>query len=70
MGCIDCTKLCNVQFDFSAVAPEEFKLKNRHFWNKREKYYKADYLIKVVIGPADINFELCRLILLSLSHNY
>ena len=70
MRCIDCKKLCNVQSDFSAVALESFKLKNRHFWNFREKYYRADYFIKVVIGPADINFELCRWTPLCLSHNY
>ncbi|KAG4430138.1 hypothetical protein IFR05_014374, partial [Cadophora sp. M221] len=44
--------------DFSTVELSRFKLKNRHFWNMGEKYYRVDYLIKVALGPADIRFEL------------
>jgi hypothetical protein len=27
-----------------------FKLKNRHFWNFGEKYYRVEYVVKVVLG--------------------
>jgi hypothetical protein len=35
-----------------------FKLKNRHWWNTGEKYHRIEYVVKVVLGAADINFEL------------
>ncbi|KAH7321601.1 hypothetical protein BKA65DRAFT_598749 [Rhexocercosporidium sp. MPI-PUGE-AT-0058] len=54
----NCSTLCNVQSDFSTVELSRFKLKNRHFWNMGEKYYRVEYLIKVALGPADIRFEL------------
>ena len=50
-GLQDCSVLCHVQSDFSAVELSRFKLKNRHFWNMGEKYYRVDYLIKVALGP-------------------
>lgn len=35
-----------------------FKLKNRHWWNTGEKYHRIEYVVKVALGPADIQFEL------------
>ncbi|KAF2489449.1 hypothetical protein BU16DRAFT_472014 [Lophium mytilinum] len=46
--------------DFSTVELAKFKLKNRHFWNRGQKYHRVDYVVKVVLGPADIRFELCK----------
>lgn len=54
-GLQDCSVLCNVQSDFSAVELSRFKLKNRHFWNMGEKYYRVDYLIKVALGPVSFS---------------
>jgi hypothetical protein len=35
-----------------------FKLKNRHWWNRGQKYHRINYVVKVALGPADIRFEL------------
>ncbi|CAG8958336.1 hypothetical protein HYFRA_00000693 [Hymenoscyphus fraxineus] len=53
-----CQKLCDLTADFSAVPLTSFKLKNRHWWNTGEKYHRIDFVIKVALGPADVNFEL------------
>ena len=37
-----------------------FKQKNRHFWNSGVPYFKVEYQVKVIIGPADVCFELCK----------
>ncbi|TLD35794.1 hypothetical protein E2P81_ATG02097 [Venturia nashicola] len=50
--------LCEVKSDLSTVDETKFKVKNRHWWNFKEKYMRVDYLIKVVVGPADLQFQL------------
>jgi hypothetical protein len=35
-----------------------FKLKNRHWWTRGQKYHRVNYVVKVALGPADIRFEL------------
>jgi len=35
-----------------------FKLKNRHWWSMGKPYRRCNYDIKVVIGPADVRFQL------------
>ncbi|KAL8820537.1 MAG: hypothetical protein Q9191_007496 [Dirinaria sp. TL-2023a] len=50
--------LCEVHSDLSSADEKQFKRKNRHFWNTGKIYYKVDYEVKVLIGPADIRFEL------------
>jgi hypothetical protein len=55
---IACRKLCDITTDFSSLPLALFKIKNRHWWNSGPKYHRIDYLIKVVLGPADIWFEL------------
>jgi hypothetical protein len=57
----DAQILCEVKSDLSGVDQSKFKLKNRHWWNVRKPYYRVDYQIRVVIGSADIRFELCEL---------
>jgi hypothetical protein len=32
--------------------------KNRHWWNMAKPYRRCHYDVKVIIGPADISFEL------------
>jgi len=54
----DVRKLCNVTSDLSGVEDTKFKKKNRHWWSFRTPYLRADYQIKVLIGPADITFQL------------
>lgn len=60
---IDAKILCEVRSDLSAADERQFKRKNRHFWNTGKPYFRIDYQVKVLIGPADIRFELCGLII-------
>ncbi|KAN0119207.1 hypothetical protein V8E51_001415 [Hyaloscypha variabilis] len=53
-----CSKICDITSDLSSVPLSMFKLKNRHWWNTRPKYHRIQYMIKVVLGPADLRFEL------------
>ena len=53
-----CQSICKFESDFSALPLSLFKLKNRHWWNNGAKYHRINYLIKVIIGAADISFEL------------
>lgn len=53
-------KLCQVQSDLTAIAESEFKAKNKQFWKPGPKYYEVQYEVKVIIGPADLRFELCE----------
>lgn len=50
--------MCKVESDFSSIPLSTFKLKNRHWWNKGQKYHRINYAVKVNLGPADIGFEL------------
>lgn len=34
------------------------KLKNRHWYNRGEKYLRAKFNIKVILGAADLKFQL------------
>lgn len=43
----------------SDIKEEQFrKVKKKQFLKSKTNYYKAEYAIRVVIGPADIRFEL------------
>lgn len=57
---IDAQILCEVQSDLSAADDKHFKRKNRHFWTAGKTYLRVDYQVRVLIGPADILFELCK----------
>jgi hypothetical protein len=61
----DARELCEVESDLSTADEKKFKEKNHRFWNKGERYFKVEYQVKVVIGPADIRFELCKIIFAS-----
>ena len=55
--------LCNITSDLSSLTLNDLELVKGHkSWFKRitprEKYITAEHEIKVVIGPADIKFEL------------
>jgi len=57
---IDAQILCEVQSDLSAADEKNFKRKYRHFWTAGKTYLRVDYQVRVLIGPADILFELCE----------
>ena len=50
--------LCQVDSDLSGADEKRFKEKNKKFWQTRESYFEVAYQVKVVIGPADLRFEL------------
>ncbi|KAH8750470.1 hypothetical protein BGZ57DRAFT_914221, partial [Hyaloscypha finlandica] len=59
----DCHVLCNITSNLSSLTLNNFDLVKEHkSWFKRitprDKYRTAEHQIKVVIGPADIRFEL------------
>jgi hypothetical protein len=54
----DCRKLCDLTSDLSSIPLSLCKLKNRHWWQPGEKYHRIEEVIKVILGPADISFEL------------
>ena len=52
--------LCKINSDLSTADETKFKIKNRHWWQSKKKYMRVQYDIRVVIGPADLTFELCE----------
>jgi hypothetical protein len=38
----------------------KFKEKNKHIWQPGQRFFEVTYQVKVVIGPADLRFELCE----------
>ncbi|KAL8745997.1 MAG: hypothetical protein Q9190_001923 [Brigantiaea leucoxantha] len=50
--------VCEIESDLTSADESKFKERNRRFWNFGKHYYRVDYDIKVIIGPADIRFEL------------
>jgi hypothetical protein len=50
--------LCEIQSDLSAADERRFVEKNKRFWSLGKHYLKLEYQVKVLIGPADIKFEL------------
>jgi hypothetical protein len=54
--------LCRITCDLSAADERKFQWKNRHWWQSKAKYMRVQYEIRVVIGAADITFELCEFI--------
>jgi hypothetical protein len=53
-------KLCEVESDLSGVEESRFKEKNKKFWKPGRLYYQVAYQVQVIIGPADLVFELCK----------
>ncbi|RAR00753.1 actin-like atpase domain-containing protein [Stemphylium lycopersici] len=50
--------LCEINSDLSAADERKFQEKNRHFWSIQKHYLRIEYSVRVLIGPADIRFEL------------
>jgi hypothetical protein len=42
----------------SALGDVEMKLKNRHWYNLGDKYVRAKFDVKVILGAADLKFQL------------
>ncbi|KAH0545359.1 hypothetical protein FGG08_000500 [Glutinoglossum americanum] len=52
------TLLCVLESDLTHLPLTCFKKKNRHWYNRGKVYHRANYSVRVVIGSADIRFEL------------
>ncbi|KAI4705843.1 hypothetical protein J4E81_000728 [Alternaria sp. BMP 2799] len=50
--------LCEINSDLSAADEKKFQEKNKHFWSLQKHYLRIEYSVRVLIGPADIRFEL------------
>ena len=53
-------KLCEVESDLSSADETKFKERNKRLWQTGEHFFEVTYQVKVVIGPADLRFELCK----------
>ncbi|KAI9704654.1 MAG: hypothetical protein M1820_005402 [Bogoriella megaspora] len=51
-------RLCDIESDLSSADERQFKEKNRQFWKPGERYFSVRYQVRVIIGPADLRFEL------------
>jgi hypothetical protein len=49
------TRVCDVDASLDGV---DMKLKNRHWYNRGEKYLRAEFNVNVVIGHADLTFQI------------
>jgi hypothetical protein len=48
-------EVCRIESRFDARSTT---LKNRHWYNLKHQYSLADFDVKVIIGPADLKFQL------------
>lgn len=48
-------QLCNVE---SMLQGLDMKLKNRHWYNRGEKYFRVTFNVKVILGAADLKFQI------------
>ena len=55
---IDTRVLCEIQSDLTTADESKFVEKNKRFWSLGKHYLKVEYQVRVLIGPADIRFEL------------
>jgi hypothetical protein len=47
--------VCSVE---SVLSHRDMKKKNRHWYNFGPKYYRAEFDVRVIIGAADLKFEM------------
>lgn len=50
--------LCEINSDLSSADEKKFTEKNKRFWSLGKHYFRVEYQVRVIIGPADIRFEL------------
>jgi hypothetical protein len=53
-------KLCEVESDLTGVDESSLKERDKKFWRRGKCYLELAYQVKVIVGPADFRFELCR----------
>jgi len=47
--------LCSLE---SVLDRGDLKLKNRHWYNFRPQYFRAEFELRILIGPADLRFQI------------
>jgi hypothetical protein len=57
-GQLDTRILCEINSDLSSADEKKFVEKNKSFWSTKKHYFRIEYSVRVLIGPADIRFEL------------
>ncbi|KAJ4293692.1 hypothetical protein N0V90_008976 [Kalmusia sp. IMI 367209] len=50
--------LCEISSDLTSADEKKFTEKNKRFWSLGKHYFKVEYQVRVIIGPADVRFEL------------
>jgi hypothetical protein len=50
--------LCDISSDLSEADEKKFTEKNKNFWSLKKHYFRIEYSVRVLIGAADIRFEL------------
>jgi hypothetical protein len=56
--CLDTRILCEINSDLSSADEKKFVEKNKNFWSTKKHHWRIEYSVRVLIGPADIRFEL------------
>lgn len=47
--------LCDVESMLNGL---DMKLKNRHWYNRGEKYFRVAFIVKAIIGSANLKFQI------------
>jgi len=55
---VDTRILCEINSDLSTADEKKFQERNKRFWSLQKHYLRIEYTVRVLIGPADIRFEL------------
>jgi len=51
-------KLCVIKSNLSDVKQHEFEVHKKRCWQRGKTYYMAKTVVKTIIAPADLKFEL------------
>ncbi|KAF2703082.1 hypothetical protein K504DRAFT_393355 [Pleomassaria siparia CBS 279.74] len=54
----DTRLLCSISSNLTPISETKFTEKNKRFWSLGKHYLRVEYQVRVLIGPADICFEL------------
>lgn len=50
-----CQRVVTVEYK---LTENDMKLKNRQLWKLKKKYYRAEFFFVVMLGPADLKFQI------------
>ncbi|KAF2212423.1 hypothetical protein CERZMDRAFT_97695 [Cercospora zeae-maydis SCOH1-5] len=62
-----CKEVARVQY---ILTENDMKLRNRQVWKSKKKYWRAEFTFVVILGPADLKFQIVGMnVLLSSDHD-